>query len=120
MTIRRVLVLRTGHIGDVVIMTPALDLLNRLFPGVEISALVRAGTQPVLEHHPLIKRVYTGGEIVGQQTMLVQKKTSLWTRLRQVPRGLNVIRELRRQRFDLAVDFTGGDRTSFFAFLSGA
>ena len=119
-SIQRILVLRTGHIGDVVILSPCLELLNKLFPGAEISALVRAGTEPVLQHHPLIKRIYTGGEIVGQQRMLVQQKTSLWNRLRQVPRGLRVIREMRRQKFDLAVDFTGGDRTAFFAFLSGA
>ena len=118
--IDRILVLRTGHIGDVVILSPCLELLHKLFPGAEISALVRAGTEPVLRHHPLIKHIYTGGEIVGQQQMLVQKKTSIWNRLRQVPRGLRVIREMRCERFDLAVDFTGGDSTAFYAFLSGA
>ena len=118
--IRRILVLRAGHIGDTVLVTPALELLNQLFPGAEISALVRAGAEPILQHHPLVKRIFIGGEMFGCQKMLVGKKRPLWRRWLQAPRGIGLIRELRRNRFDLAVDFNGGDRTALLAFFSGA
>lgn len=118
--VERILGVRLGHIGDVVLVTPALDLLARMFPRAEISMLVRAGTEPILQHHPLVKRVLTGGEITSQQKMHTRSRASFGQRLRQIPHGLQAIRQLRRQRFDLAVDFTGGDRSAIFTFLSGA
>ncbi len=118
--INRILVIRMGHIGDVVLVTPALGLLNRLFPQAEISVLVRSGTEAMLQNHPLIKRIYSGGEIVGNQQMHKRTKASLFQRLRQIPRGIKLLRELRRRHFDLVVDFSGGDRSMLYAFFSGA
>jgi len=118
--IRRILVLRTGHIGDVVLLTPALGLLRQIFPEAEISVLVRAGGEPVLRLHPWVKRIYVSGQMFAQQKMHGKMKSSIWCRLKQVPRGIGLILELRRQRFDLAIDFSGVDRTALFAFLSGA
>jgi heptosyltransferase-3 len=118
--IRRILAIRMGHIGDVVLLTPALAMLNQLFPRAEISALVRSGTEPVLSNHPLVRSIYAGGEISSNQRMHVRTKRPFRDRLAQIPRGLQLVRTLRRQRFDLAVDFTGGDRSALYAFLSGA
>ena len=88
-----------GHIGAVVLMTPSLKLLSELFPEAEISVLVRQGTECMLQNFPLIKRIYTSGDITGTQQMHVPARTSLWRRLQQVPRGLKLILALRRQAF---------------------
>jgi heptosyltransferase-3 len=109
-----------GHIGDVVLVTPALELLQPLVPGADISMLVRSGTEAILDNHPLVRRVFTGGEIVSQQRMHVQTRSSLGQRLAQIPRGLSVVAELRREKFDVVVDFTSGDRSAILGFLSGA
>lgn len=117
---RRILAICTSHIGGVLLITPALELLHRFFPQAEISVLVRRGTEAVLENNPLINQVYTDGEITSNQQMHKSTKSSLARRLRQVPRGLRLIRELRRQHFDLAIDFNGSDRAAILAFCSGA
>ncbi len=117
---RRILAICTSHIGGVLLITPAVELLHRYFPEAEISVLVRRGTEAVLENNPFIKEIYTDGEVTSNQQMHKGTKSSLAKRLSQIPRGLRLIRQLRRQNFDLAVDFNGGDRAAIYAFLSGA
>lgn len=117
---RRILAICTSHIGGVLLLTPALELLRRFFPEAEISVLVRQGTEVVLENNPFIKAIYTDGKITSNQQMHESSKSSFATRLSQVPRGLRLIRELRRQHFDLAIDFNGSDRAAILAFFSGA
>jgi heptosyltransferase III len=117
---RRILVIGMGHIGDALLITPALELLSRFFPQAEISVVARRGTEAVLENNPFIKQIYTAGEITSNQQMHRRTKSSLGKRLGQIPRGLRLIRQLRQQHFDLVIDFNGGDRAAIMAFCSGA
>ena len=117
---RRILAICTSHIGGVLLTTPALELLRRFYPQAEISVLVRKGTDAVLENNPLIKQVYTTGEITSNQRMHVRTRSSLGKRLKQIPTGLKLVQVLRRQRFDLAVNFSGSDRGAILGFLSGS
>lgn len=117
---RRILAICTSHIGGVLLMTPALELLRQFFPQAEISVLVRRGTEAVLENNPFVKAIYTDGEITSNQHMHKSRKSSLGKRLSQVPRGLRLIRKLRQEHFDLAIDFNGSDRAAILSFCSGA
>jgi heptosyltransferase-3 len=117
---RRILVICLGHIGDALLITPALELLSRFFPQAEISVLVRRGTEAVLENNPFIKTIYIYGEITSNQQMHHRTKSSPGRRLGQIPNGLRLIRQLRQQHFDLAMDLNGGDRAAIIAFFSGA
>src|SRR5215472_1892487 len=113
---RRILAICTSHIGGVLLITPALELLRQFFPQAEISVLVRRGTEAVLENNPHIKEIYTDGELTSNQHMHKSTKSSLAKRYSQIPRGLRLIRKLRRQHFDLAIDFNGSDRAAIVAF----
>lgn len=117
---RRILAICTSHIGGVLLITPALELLRQFFPQAEISVLVRRGTEAVLENNPHIKEIYTDGELTSNQQMHKSTKSSLAKRYSQIPRGLRLVRKLRRQYFDLAIDFNGSDRAAILAFFSGA
>lgn len=117
---RRILAICTSHIGGVLQLTPALELLHRFFPEAEISVLVKKGAEVVLENNPFIKKIYAEGEITGNRRLHESTRSSFGKRLGQVPGGLRLIRELRRQHFDLAIDFNGTDRAAIFAFFSGA
>lgn len=55
----RILVIRPDHIGDVLLITPALRLLRREFPESEITALVGPWSEAVLARNPDIDRVMT-------------------------------------------------------------
>ncbi len=55
----RILVIRPDHIGDVLLITPALRLLRRAFPASEITALVGPWSAAVLAGNPDIDRIQT-------------------------------------------------------------
>jgi heptosyltransferase-3 len=117
---RRILAICTSHIGGVLLVTPALELLRRAFPQAEISVLVRHGTEAMLQNNPGVKTIYTDGRITSNQKMHARSRSSVGERLAQVPAGFRLARDLRRQQFDLAIDFSGSDRGAILAFLSGA
>ncbi|GAC1431112.1 MAG: glycosyltransferase family 9 protein [Chloroflexota bacterium] len=53
----RVLVMRPDHLGDVLLITPALGLLRRQVPGAEITCLIGPWARPVLRGNPDVDRV---------------------------------------------------------------
>ena len=85
---RRVLVVRLGSMGDIVHTLPAVASLKHSLPHSEITWVVEAKWRALLENNPYIDRLilFDRGAIAGLK--------SAW-------------RELRRDRFDIAVDFQG-------------
>ncbi|MDE2816844.1 MAG: glycosyltransferase family 9 protein [Chloroflexota bacterium] len=57
--LNRILVIRPDHIGDVLLVTPALRLLRQAFPDSEITALVGPWSEAVLANNPHVDRVLT-------------------------------------------------------------
>ena len=55
--IARILVIRPDHIGDVLLITPALRLLRQTFPEAEITALVGPWSEVVLAENPHLDRI---------------------------------------------------------------
>lgn len=54
----KVLFVRTDKIGDVVLTTPAIELLKKNYPNIQILYLCRRYTAPLLENNPHITRVF--------------------------------------------------------------
>lgn len=103
---RRALVIKLGHIGDVLVTTPVMAALKQAWPGLRLTAVVREGTEAMLEHSPLVDRLLVVRRHAGQGEGLAG--------------GLRLVRELRRESFDLALELSGGDRGAFLAWASGA
>jgi heptosyltransferase-3 len=59
--LRRALVVKLRHHGDVLLATPVFSALKAAAPQLEIDALVYDDTAPMLEGHPAISRVHTVG-----------------------------------------------------------
>ena len=57
--LNRILVIRPDHIGDVLLITPALRLLREAFPESEITVLVGPWSEAVLANSPHVDRVLT-------------------------------------------------------------
>lgn len=55
----RILVIRPDHIGDVLLVTPALRLLRQAFPDSEITALVGPWSEAVLANNPHVDCILT-------------------------------------------------------------
>jgi heptosyltransferase-3 len=100
---KRILVIKLKQPGDVLVSTPVLQALKEAMPAAEVSYLVPRGTEEMLADHPQLSGLY-----------VLDRRQGSWSE------ALRLIRELRRQRFDLALELSGGDRGAFFAFMSGA
>ncbi len=101
----KILALQFKYLGDAVFMTPALRALQAFNPAGELHVLVPAEVAPLLQNLPWIKRVWP------------LPRTRSRARLRET---WPIIRALRREKFDRAVDFGGNDRGALLSFLSGA
>lgn len=55
--IRRVLVLRTDRVGDMVLSTPSLTCLRREYPDAEITLMAPPAPAEIIRHHPAVDHV---------------------------------------------------------------
>jgi heptosyltransferase III len=98
---RRILLLQLRRIGDTLLGTPALRALHARYPSAKIDFVVEQPAHEVLLAHPLVDRL-----LVAPRHGLVAT--------------LAFIRELRRARYDWAIDFLSNPRSAQLAFASGA
>jgi len=106
---KKILVIKLRHIGDVLLTVPAVRALKESFPGSEVWALVNSGTGDMLEGNPLVKEVICYERAV--------KGLPAGARLAAEAR---LVKMLRREKFDMTVDLTGGDRPALLGFATGA
>ncbi|OGU11152.1 MAG: putative lipopolysaccharide heptosyltransferase III [Geobacteraceae bacterium GWC2_58_44] len=107
--IRKILVIKLRNIGDVLLSAPLFDNLKLAFPGARISALVNAGTQEMLTGNPAL-----------EQVMVYDRSIKKAPVLRRLGGELAFYRRVRRERFDLVLNLTEGDRGALVALFSGA
>jgi heptosyltransferase III len=86
--IRRVLVTKLRHHGDVLLASPVLGALKRHLPEAEIDALVYQDTRDMLSAHPALSQLH-----------LVTKRGALREEWR-------LFQTLRSRRYDLLIHLT--------------
>lgn len=103
-SIRRVLVVKLRHHGDVLLSAPVFSVLKGRAPHAEIDALVYEDTRPMLEGHPAIAEVHTIGR--GWRELPAAAKLAAEWRL---------FSTLRARRYDLLVALTEHNRGAWLA-----
>jgi len=101
----RFLIVRLGALGDVVHAIPVAAALRRAFPDARIDWLVSAKHREILDLVPVIDRrlvINDRGDASGGTSLLA------------------AIRELRRSRYDVAIDLQGLIKSAVLARASGA
>lgn len=113
--VERVLVVRLRSIGDTVLSTPSLIALRRFLPSARIDVLLEDWVAPVLEGFeeidnvisvPTKKTLAKGGEKITSSDL---------TKAR-----INIALNLRRNKYDVAINLHGGTTAGFFVRASGA
>jgi heptosyltransferase I len=103
--VRRILTIRLGAIGDVLMTLPALASLARAFPHASLTHVVEAGAKDVVEGLPFIAET-----IAVPRAKISQEARSLsFETLRAVRRRLAA------EPFDLVVDFHNLLRSAIYA-----
>ncbi len=98
--INKILVIKPAAIGDVLLATPVVENLRNNFPGAEINFLTQKFCKEALTGNPFISRILTYDL--------------------RYDGGWFIIKNIRKQKYDLIIDLFGNPRTALITFLSGA
>lgn len=105
----KILVSRLSAMGDVVRTVPAVKTLRDIFPESEIHWLVEDRCAPIID-----------GLIYVDRLQIVPRKA--WgelSRRSRLPAALTFARRLRRERYDLYLDFHGILKSGLYGLLAG-
>lgn len=103
---RRILVLQLDEIGDVLLSTPALHYLRKVFPGAKIDVAVRPGGEQVLAHNPDINNLIP----------VKMPRLSAGANLRDFKKAGLAAEQIRKQSgadYDLGIDLRSDLRTIY-------
>ncbi|MCX6229966.1 MAG: glycosyltransferase family 9 protein [Bacteroidetes bacterium] len=97
---RKILVIQTASIGDVILTTPLLEKLRYLYPDAEIDFLLKKGNESLFNSHPYLHYIY-----------IWNKETNKYGNL------LQILKTIRNKKYDLVVNVqrfaTSGIITAF-------
>lgn len=85
--IKRIIIIQTAFIGDVILATPIIEKLKNFYPASEIDFLVRKGNEGLLKDHPKLNKV-----------LIWDKKNAKYNSLAKLGKLI------RRQNYDLLVN----------------
>jgi heptosyltransferase-2 len=101
---KRILIVRTDKIGDLVLSTPVIKAVRDAYPGSYIAALVRPYAHEVIKNNPYLDEIIT----------YEKSKKGIG-----ILKDLKFILALRKKKFDLALVLHPKNRTHIIIFLSG-
>jgi heptosyltransferase-2 len=101
--LKRILVIQTAFIGDVVLATGIVEQLHQWYPQVSIDFLLRKGNEALLKQHPLINEV-----------LVWDKKNERYKDL------YRILKLVRQRRYDVVVNVQRFASTGLVTALSGA
>jgi ADP-heptose:LPS heptosyltransferase len=106
----KILAIRFARLGDIALLLPALTSLKQSFPNGHLTFLTDRRCAPVAELCPAIDEVLAVDR-------LAMRDGPAW---RAVPDMWRVVRDVRRRRFDLVIDFHSFRETNLLAWVSRA
>lgn len=102
--IKKILVVRTDRIGDVVLTLPAINAIRRAYPKAQITMLVTSVTRELVDE-------YHGLDVVMIDDRQDQHKGFFgW---------LKLVTQIRKEKFDCAIIYHTKRRTNVTCFLAG-
>jgi len=107
--LRRALVVKLRHHGDVLLASPVLGALKAAAPALEIDALVYDDTAPMLEGHPALARLHGVGRAWRELDLLARAQAE-W----------RLFSNLRKRGYDLLVHLSEHPRGAWLARTLGA
>lgn len=99
-TIKRILLIRTAYIGDIIMTLPMLKPLKELFPGASITVLTSRGGREIL-----LNNQYVGDVLVYEP---------FWFYGRPFSEYIKFCSQLRKLRFDLTIETRADIRDILF------
>jgi len=100
--VNRILIIQTAFLGDVILATPVVSELHRIFPAAQIDVLVKKGNESLLQNNPKVHQVLVFDKSNG-------KYKSIW----------RFIKQFRRTHYDLVINLHRFGSSGIMAGFSG-
>lgn len=98
----QVLIIQTAFLGDVILATPVISEINRLYPEAKIDILVKKGNESLLGNNPKLSNVYTFDKSKGKYKAI-----------------RTYIQQFRKTKYDLVLNLHRFASSGIIAGLSG-
>ncbi len=108
---KNILIIKPSALGDLVQVLPSLAAMRKQWPDAKIKWLVRNEFASLIQGHPYLDEV-----ILFDRKFLGK----CWKNTKAFGALISLIKRLRKEKFDLVLDYQGLFRTAGFAFLSGS
>ncbi|MFX0198883.1 MAG: glycosyltransferase family 9 protein [Candidatus Hodarchaeota archaeon] len=112
-TAKSILLIRLDHLGDVLLTTPAIRSLKKQFPQARITMVIKEWSFEAIKYNPHIDNI-----VIFNSFWTIASREG--TETEGVAGIYQLIRQLRKEHFDFAIDFKGDIRNIIIAYLSGA
>jgi len=107
----KILLVKLGHLGDTLLLTPTLRFLKQRFPDARLDVMVRSGCEVLLRGNPDVAEILPVGSPEKHNRSLAKE-------FRESTRALGHI--ALSARYDYAFDLSNSDRAKFWVALSRA
>ena len=100
---KKIIIIQTAFLGDVILATPVIAELKRIFPTAEIDFLLRKGNESLLANNPHLRSVFTLDKSKGKYKSILQ-----------------LIKQLKTEKYDLTINLHRFGSSGLIAAFSGA
>ncbi|MBD1398373.1 glycosyltransferase family 9 protein [Pontibacter sp. JH31] len=100
---KKILIIQTAFLGDVVLATGLVEKLHAHYPQAQLDFLLRKGNESLLKGHPLLRQVLGWNKQEGKYKSLLQ-----------------LLSQIRKEKYDLVVNLQRFGATGILTALSGA
>ena len=98
---KKILIIQTASIGDVILATPVLEKLHAFYPEARIGILIKKGTESLFESHLYLDKVYVWNKKGGKYKNLFA-----------------ILKQVRAEKYDLVVNIQRFFSSGLFTALS--
>lgn len=103
----KILIIRLSSLGDILHTLPSVELLRKNFPFAKIGWLIEEGFYDLIKHNPYIDRIY----FLRFRSPVHKNQWRIF---------FNTIKKIRKEKYDVTIDFQGLIKSSILTFLSGS
>lgn len=100
---KKILIIQTAFLGDVILATPVISEMARIYPACKIDVLVRKGNESLLKNNPFINDVFVFDKQKGKYSSI-----------------LKLIKQFRTHKYDEIINLQRFASSGLITVLSGA
>lgn len=110
---KNILIIQLYFIGDVIIITPAIEALKKKYSNYTIDAYIQKSSSDILKYNPHISNIY-------YDSTPHTKKNSFSKFFFKMASNIKVIKQLYFKNYDIIIDYSGYFDTSLITLLCGS